>query len=408
VTGTTRGRTWGWAVAAALLSIGCDPGEVTVSRPSLTGVSGHVLDVRVVRDGEAVEGADVRHVRVDVRDMVWAEGSTDSAGLARFEDVSGFLWVIAEWEGADGRIWGGGEKIRMPGSGDASLDVPVFPPRRGGVVISEIYMQAPDAWETGAFYYQYSKYIELANNSDRTVHLDGMVLGKAYTLWSLASSWPDVCADNEAVRNDPEGVWSHVHWRIPGSGTEHPLAPGEVALIAVIAADHREIHPTMLDISNAHFEIGLADVADNPAAPNLEWLGPRLFRNSMLLLNRTFWLVADPLEVSELPTYDDPTGVLGGNAPQPLRRIPAESIQDVAFIHWDQTGGYSQSPPWTPCRDPVHPSFDRIPGGFLTGNHLLVSAQRRRVTVDGRSVLLDTNVSAVDFHRAERTPGWLP
>jgi hypothetical protein len=397
-------------IGLVLVTAACDPGEVVLVEPARSTRTGAEIDVRVVREGEPVEGAHVRRVRVDVHDLEWGEATTDSGGLARLTGLQGFLWVFAEWEGPDARIWGGGEKVNAAERDGGELEVALSPPRTDGIVVSEVYLHAPPVWETGNQPYNYSKYIELANNSDETLYLDGMLLAKAYRIWGMHQtwiSWGASCSDNEMLRMDPEGVWSHLHWRIPGSGAEHPLAPGEVALIAMIAGDHREIHSSMLDLSHADFEFGLPGLADNPGAANLEWLGPREFSTSEFLLNHSFWIVTAPLDVSTLPVHDDRTA-MRNDTPQPLRRIPKAAIHDVTYLWWDRTGGYNPSPPPDVCDDPVHPTFDRIPGGFLRSEHILVSAQRRRVTVDGRSVLLDTNTSAVDFVRDERTPGWLP
>jgi hypothetical protein len=62
-----------------------------------------------------------------------------------------------------------------------------------------------------------------------------------------------------------------------------------------------------------------------------------------------------------------------------------------------------------PCDHPVHPSFDRMPGGFPRHfTRLDHSVQRRSVTVDGRPALLNTGTSRIDLEWVPRTPGWLP
>jgi hypothetical protein len=101
-------------------------------------------------------------------------------------------------------------------------------------------------------------------------------------------------------------------------------------------------------------------------------------------------------------------GSFSGAEPQPYRRIPKEHLEAVAFLWMDSSGAFTGVVLSPPCTDPVHASFDAIPGGFQGSGDLYRSRQRRRVTVAGRSILLDTNTSYADFVLAERTPGWLP
>jgi hypothetical protein len=90
-------------------------------------------------------------------------------------------------------------------------------------------------------------------------------------------------------------------------------------------------------------------------------------------------------------------------------RIPRENLLDVAFIWWDNAGQYTESGGNPICRDPVNPVFDAVPGGFGTGHQSALSAQRRPVRArDGRVMVLDTDVSAVDFLMLPKTPGSLP
>jgi len=275
------------------------------------------------------------------------------------------------------------------------------------IVISEVYLQLPAPWEIGGEVYPYSEYLELANNADQTIYLDGMLVGMGYTWWEDGSRWGHhACVDTETMRHDSAGVWSPMMWQIPGTGMEHPLAPGAAAVLAVAAADHTGIHPSTLDLSGAEFEFGLPGVADNPAAANLEWLGPHApgeVAGTSLGLVDALWFIAAPAEVATFPKAFDPGFV---DRKIEYWRVPRELLLDVAYIWWDDTGGVLWDP--VPCHDPVHPDFDRLPGGFVREFDLYHSAQRRSVVVDGRRRLLDTQTSAVDFTMAERTPGWLP
>ena len=45
------------------------------------------------------------------------------------------------------------------------------------------------------------------------------------------------------MRNDPQGIWADRIFRFPGRGTDYPLPPGSIALIAKSAIDHRQLYP---------------------------------------------------------------------------------------------------------------------------------------------------------------------
>jgi hypothetical protein len=352
----------------------------------------------------------VQFNRADARDTNWRAVTTDASGNATLAPLrtGSLYWVAAEQEDPEWGVLGGGEKEYAPQSGSAELQIQLYAPEVGGLVISEVYMLAPPNWETGGSYYQGSKYLEVANDGHHVVHLDGMLIGKIYSWWWDSGRYGHHrCEDTIAMRRDSAGVWSHVSWKFPGSGGEHPLAPGEVALIAVLAADHRQIHPTMLDLSGADFEFGLPGWADNPAAPNMISVGPHypVELGNQFMLNTAFWFIANPGDPETFPLAPDPAPATG-QAPSWYRRIPAELLHDVAFIWWDRTATTLDDP--IPCVDPVHPDFDRIPGGFQHSADLELSVQRRRITLHGQTFLLDTNTSMVDFVKAPRRPGRLP
>lgn len=269
-------------------------------------------------------------------------------------------------------------------------------------------MASPPPWETGGTYHG-SKFFELYNNGGQTAYLDGMLLAHAYAFWrELGSFGHHRCSVTEPMRSDAEGVWTDVIWQFPGSGSDHPVAPGETVLIAVAAADHTGVHSTTLDLSNADFELDPAAAgADNPAAPNLGNVGPRLGGTIVgwgLNGGEAFYVLASPVDVAGLPLRRDP----GTDKDWRFRRIPADRILDVAVIWWDTSEAEVSITP--PCKDPVHPSFDRLPGGYLRSGAVepTLSASRRTVELrGGGSALLDTNTSKVDFYRSERTPGWI-
>jgi hypothetical protein len=424
----------GTLVALTLLLAACDRPGVHLVQPGGAGSSTSALVLRAEiseltgASGEDLGWAagvpDTEFTLLRVRDfqpIAQTDGVADPVGVASFEGVqSGLHWVTAfrrlesveaealpeEWPVA-ALAWGG--KVSVSGLVDTS--VALRPPRADGLVISEIHASTPPPWETNGSYYG-GQYLELHNNGTVTRYLDGMLLGVAYHSFKDSSrSGHHSCVATAPVRADPEGIWTGYVLRFPGAGTEHAVAPGQTVVVAASASDHRDVHADLLDLTTADFEVRPVDLAfaDNPAAPDLEDIGPQRFPPQMFLIGRP-WFLASATELTALPSRLDP----GHSAGLPveattLLRIPREQVVDVALVWWDNAGAYAPSGPRPICRDPVNPVFDAVPGGFLRSQEPHLSAQRRAVLArDGRVVLLDTDISALDFIRHSPTPGTIP
>lgn len=402
------GRTTPLAPAIRLLLVAlplaaCEAGEIRLVGPDDATGSENTVELHVTVEDAALAGALGWEVGVPGATAEWAfvhqaryvfhEAVSDSAGVIRFErDGRGWHWVAAEKDveiDGERRVLGGAAKTT--GSTAAELSLRLDDP--GTLVISEIYMDEPPPWEAD---YDGSKYIELYNNSPQVVYLDGMLLGKAYDIWrDYTQSGHHPCDFTKPFRDDPDAIWSSTHWRFPGSGTDHPVAPGEAVVIAMNAADHTAVHPSMLDLSHAELEFGSAGAADNPSAANMENVSSNHGGSTEFLISSAFWFLSHPVELSTLPILTDewrgPTYV-------DYRGIPAGAIIDVSVQWWDTTNAepLTRSPP---CEHPIHPSFDALPGGYLYGSarpeDLLLSPQRKVVRTEaGRAILQDTNTSA--------------
>ena len=207
-----------------------------------------------------------------------ATGRTDAQGVVRLTDLLPGRWSVSASrvltdaerqqlvpEDRDVTAWAGGFAGQVNLS--ASVPLTVAAGRRGSLVISEWFHYAPPTatYQT----HPWGQYIELYNNSDTTIYLDGKIFGKVIENVLIDSpNFP--CAQTTALRLDTLGIWTRTAVRIPGTGREHPLAPGQTATIATDAIDHRPYNPTLLDLSSATFEfyMGGSDV-DNPVSANL-------------------------------------------------------------------------------------------------------------------------------------------
>jgi len=410
-----------WLVVALTFLLACDRGEVNLVEPALGPSDADELSVSIrLADGSEVPEAYVELNRVrDYQAIETRLAHSDGSGLARFEDLpSGMQWVSVfkhytgsaaeslpdEWPVA---AVAAGAKVLVDGPTDTVLVA--RPPKIGTLLISEVYAATPDPFESGGSYYG-SLYVEVYNNGPEVSFLDGVLLGKGYSSFFDDSRFGHhACADSEPMRVDPDGYWASKFWRFPGSGAEYPIGPGEAMVIAVSAIDHREIHSSMLDLTNADFEFRPADLAfpDNPVAPDLQDVGPEQFIVQAFFGTSGNWFLASPTDLESLPRQRDPAS--GDFVGEEFLRIPKGDILDVIHIWWDNAGGYTQVGPSPICLHPTNPLFDALPGGFETLKDPYLSAQRRVVTArDGRVVLLDSNVSAVDFHMTTRTPGFVP
>jgi hypothetical protein len=392
--------------------VACDPPEVTFVRPVETvdgGSNAPVVQV-VVEDpsvaaalgweGGVPRAAVLLQRFADVFNPTFFE--TDSLGRAPLpRNESGLYWlaarrIVGEDEAAVAGwtvdAFGDGQLVTLP----ASVTLALGRQRGTSLVISEIYKYEPPF--TG---YQGHGFIELYNNGDSTVYLDGMLLGLGYSSRNHAARTG--CDASESFRTDPDGIWSIFIHRFPGTGTSHPMAPGQAVVIAQDALDHSVVDPVLLDLSAADFELEGTTDADNPSVPNLADVGLRseVDGHGMSLGLGMILYLAHPTDLSAAPVRADAHGVQ-------WLRIPAHNVVDVTVTRWSNPDTDSFTPP---CGWDVNPTFDRLPGGFLAPNRAPTASVERvayRVSSAGRVQLQDLNTSFVDLVQGLRSPGSVP
>lgn len=131
-------------------------------------------------------------------------------------------------------------------------------------VISEIFFSWTKAAKDKRPYTN-DQFFELYNNSDKVLYADGLCIGE--TALKTAHINENFSPD---IRN--EAVPLRTVYRIPGSGKEHPVQPGETFVFCDLAINHKEINPQSVDLSKADFEWydnNKRDV-DIPEVPNME------------------------------------------------------------------------------------------------------------------------------------------
>lgn len=359
---------------------------------------------------EGVPGATVHLLRVGTGE--WKTERTDESGEATFRPVlAGTHRLYAsrtlsevEAQGLPGpiRAFGDGRPIEIKGGQTNPVSLSLRADQAGSLVISEVSGGSPPPWETGNTGYLEAQYIEVFNNSDRVEFLDGRLLGG--TLHGSNS-----CTESAGPRADPGGVLATQILAFPGNGGDYPIGPGETRVIPISAIDHTGVHPNLLDLSHADFEIRGVASADNPSVPDMLDVGLERFvltagggSLTPLLVSRLAYFLAEPQDPRALPVvYRDMTG-------RPWVRIPGHTLTDVAalVLIWPDS-----ERDFTPCSPIVARPFDRYEGGFypVGGTEPNLSFQRVVLRQEGgRAVLQDTNTSAADFVLADLTPGTQP
>lgn len=418
------------SLGIAVTALGCgDTGVVEVEPEAEPDTLAPGLELQVVLTpqtaqtlaplgwSKGVPGVTISYSRVDNGRYVWTRITTDEEGSVFLGALEpGDYWFAAERAltanevealpatlEAVGVLAGAPPRIRVAAGERTPVEVRLHLDEPGTLVISEVQMNTPESWETGGLY-RGGGYMELYNNSEDVVYLDGMILGMAYDWILEADHHP--CAATRAIRTDSTTLWADVLWRFPGSGADYPVGPGETVLIAASATDHRDVHPSLVDLREADFELqGLLEGgADNPGVPNLEEIGPTLQMRFGFRRHKAFWYLAAPVgNIAALPSTPDP-----GEGGRQYLGIPAELVLDVAMLMTDNSGS-STAARYGKCDRGVAPVFDQLPGGFFDASQETITPQRRVVkTLDGRRVLLDTNTSAVDFVLLPQSPGRIP
>lgn len=179
---------------------------------------------------------------------------------------------------------------------------------------------------------------------------------------------------------------------------DYPLAPGESAVLATDAIDHRPLFSKGLDLRESDFEFygGPGDV-DNPDVPNALDVG----QSAPLFGHGLFWTslaavawVARPFELTTVPTQVITVRTWG--------RIPANALLEVI------SKKTTYRPEYRECDRLVHPNFDRREMQFLGANpdDDLMAFRRRELpfAIDGQLVLQHTGTSAWDLTTAARSP----
>jgi hypothetical protein len=198
-------------------------------------------------------------------------------------------------------------------------------------------------------------------------------------------------------------------YTIPGSGTDHPVAPGEYLILADTGIDHRVANPNSFDLSNADFE--WYDIStsptnidiDGPTVENLDkWYCYTL--SYFILHNRGFkayGIARIPVDKETYLTdyrydYDYTLVTVAGTFPMSASayKIPNDWIVDVVTCSVASDYAWNVCAPsldcgWTHCG-----SIDKDKDRYFHS----VRRKLLRIRDNGIPEFKDTNNSTEDFN----------
>lgn len=384
-------------VAIVMLLCGCEKKEevgytnvtVTVCYPSdvpSPDVENEVFDFRNISTGNTVSFAGRSGI-------VLPEGLYDCTYNARIKFLS------ESGDSISNTLQGYVSAVQLTGT-NSSVEINSFILEdKGDFIIQEIFFTGT-LQSSGKQYYG-DGYVKIYNNTDHVLYADGIALMESKFVTTQKFDYtPDLMSTHMTV---------HAVYVIPGSGTEHPVQPGESLLICDTGIDHRLSNPNSFDLSAADFE--WYDVStvpshldiDSPTVPNLDkwycytlsfWVlhnrGFRAYALARIPVDKETFLTENLYEytyVMVLPSGSYPMS-------QTAYKVPNEWIVDAvnasvaAEYVWNVTD----------------PSLDRGYTHCGTIDHDMTryfKSVRRKLlykTEDGRCVLKDTNNSTADFN----------
>lgn len=399
------------------------PADTTHTNPGGTVQRG-AITLRVLFDavdaatastaGVSLQGLQVSLLRSASTDPAIL-GTTDASGTAAFKNLLegrydvGVTRALTTTELSrlpinerDATTFAGGAAILLSAGQIRTNDVTLVRARRGSLVISEFFrVNGPP------LAYPWGDYIEVYNNSDSLIFLDGKMLAGTYG--PMHSETLTGCASTARFRTDTERVWvSHV-WQFPGAGQDYPIRPGEGQVMAMDAINHVAAsgQSKYQDLSQAQFEQVFTDAdVDNPFSTNMINLFFRSTGNghgysvpvwaSIVLMNnvpKTAWTSA---------RIDDP---IQGEVGLAMQGIPIGAVLDVASTDLSPAERASQAAIgsiFVSCQPWIQPQLDRGEAALI--DYVTPLAIRRRslgYLPNGQEILQRTLNSSRDFEFGE-------
>jgi hypothetical protein len=323
-------------------------------------------------------------------------GYTDSTGTASFKVEAG-TYTISATKTTDEFVFNGISLNQVVDANNTLFQVSLEAFAIGGnLVIKEIYYTGSKTPDGGS--YSSDAFVEIYNNSDSVIYLDGLCMAVIDPINSVTvSPWKD---DHGNLLDRLPNVFQT--WMWPGTGNDYPLEPRTSTVVALDAMDHQSDtagNPSSpVNLSNAQWETYCAastsDV-DFPSAANLM----QIYSSSAASTSEWPIPVRGPaMIIFRLPTGLDYMSFV--NNPDNFMKKPGStSSTEYLMIHKDYVIDAVE------CVQVEEDKRNkRIPTSldagyvFCDGTYIGQSVRRKvKEIVNGKVIYKDTNNSSEDF-----------
>ena len=364
---------------------------------------------------------------LNTADGVTYEQTTDENGTALFEELIAGSYNVNISARQDELIINGVDNgVLVESQKTTYSTVNLIVATTSNLIIKEIFYSGHSMnYDVASATMVKDHFFELYNNGDEAIYIDGIHIAEAWTPATADFESAPAVSIMEDQTLDHNYVYVSSVIRVPGSGQEHLLEPGESFLVAINAINFKEevekaaeeyelpIDQTMLDhiidLSSADMETYMVDWLqdqgrtgndyfdlDNPNVPNMDniYLSESYDYFFLDMTGSTLIVFKPENELSDddIIIYSYVGG--GETKEQALMKIPVDCIIDGADFVNDM-----QSARWKRLPDIVDIGFGYIPDdwGSLTN-----FSQRRKVDAEatakaGHTVFQDTNNTTNDF-----------
>lgn len=304
----------------------------------------------------------------------------------------------------------------------------------GDFVIKQYYYAGSNTTQGASFR---DHFIEIYNNSNEVLYADGLYIATlegntnstltSYTLPTGQYDWSQSTGNSIGSAANTDFVYASNVIKVPGTGTQYPVQPGESIVIAQTAINHKAPYtnnngvnvgiqnPALtVDLSTADFETYLGDYEisnggtpyvydiQNPAVPDMGivyWSG--VSKDLLLNLSSRPALVifkdvtdAQIAAYAKVPNPKDLTGRL-------YMRLPKDIIMDGIDI----TNAALTAPKDLPNNIDAGKAYIQDAAGQSYADYTGYAVIRKtKSTIGNRKVLEDTNNSTNDFVTIKAEP----